>query len=286
MLKIPGRSADEEQAALNQAARLDALLQKASPAQKRLMEWLARRAENGQYTLPAPNWVELILTATQDISAEDLAYLEKLEWQPDRVTAERLRKNIQEALKRRKQAQQKRASAPDSPPDQAAKPGKRRETKDKNDGGKAKGKGKGEGGKTRGKQHTSRPRQKDELSTPDVIAKLAAAAATIDFSALDAGRSRIIWDAPDPIAKKDRNKVVWFVGKTETGDGYVAVAEVEFEALDTKARTARVKVLNTTPCVTVAGLVVAEPEMLEGRSFSYTDIWLAGDQPAAGPATK
>ena len=96
-LNIPGQSRDATEKAIEQAGQIDALLQQAGPAQLALMKYLAQKEGDKKYVVPAFEWINLILTATDKIGDDDLAYLITLEWNPGEVTAEQLRADIHKA---------------------------------------------------------------------------------------------------------------------------------------------------------------------------------------------
>jgi hypothetical protein len=104
-LAVAGIAPEALNVAVAHAARLDALLQQASPAQRSLMQRLVQTSPNGLYTVPAFEWLQLLMTATEGISDEDLAYLETLDWQPANVTGEQLRERVRRALSRRRVGQ-------------------------------------------------------------------------------------------------------------------------------------------------------------------------------------
>jgi hypothetical protein len=80
---------------------MDRLLRTASPAQRDFFTALIRKTQGGTFVVPGSQWVQLMLTATADVSQEDLAYLITLEWRPSQVTAEQLRQHVRQALARR-----------------------------------------------------------------------------------------------------------------------------------------------------------------------------------------
>ena len=102
-LSLPGQTAATSDKAVEQAAKIDEMLRKASPAQRALMNYLAKQSKDGRYAVPAPEWIATIMTATDKLSDDDIAYLTGLQWQPAKVTAEELRKHIAAALKAKQQ---------------------------------------------------------------------------------------------------------------------------------------------------------------------------------------
>ncbi len=100
-LNIPGVSEADTKKAVAEAANIDALLQKSTPAQKKLMERLAQLSGDRQYAVPSADWVRRVLTITEGLSEDDIAYLETLDWRAGKVAPEEVRKKVQEALKHR-----------------------------------------------------------------------------------------------------------------------------------------------------------------------------------------
>jgi hypothetical protein len=113
-LEIPGKTQAETQKAIDQAKEIDALLQKASPAQKALLTYLAQTMPNQELEVPDPQWVKVALEAMAGLSEEDVAFLQTQKWAPGKVTAEQLKKQIQERLKNRNTPQ---ADVTTTPPD-------------------------------------------------------------------------------------------------------------------------------------------------------------------------
>jgi hypothetical protein len=79
------------------AAVLDKLVQQSSPAQKELLKQLAQKS-GGTYSVPQAAWVEMMLAATQGLSADDIAYLLTLEWNPAKTKDSQLFEEIRRAL--------------------------------------------------------------------------------------------------------------------------------------------------------------------------------------------
>jgi hypothetical protein len=103
-LQIPGKSPAETQKAVEEAAKIDGMLQKATPAQKELLAYLAQTTGDFEYQVSGPEWVQTFMTATAGLSEEDIAYLQKLHWVPGKESAAELRKKIEAQLKKRGQA--------------------------------------------------------------------------------------------------------------------------------------------------------------------------------------
>jgi Domain of unknown function (DUF4157) len=119
-LQIPGKSEAETQRAVTEAARIDAELQKATPAQKELLEYLAQISGDRQYEVSGADWVRTFMTATANLSEEDIKFLQQQHWRPvPKVTAEELRRHIDEVLRNRTKPQaggDQDAPSPDKKP--------------------------------------------------------------------------------------------------------------------------------------------------------------------------
>ena len=102
-LSLPGQTPAGSDKAVQEAAKIDAMLRKATPAQQALMDDLARRSKDGRYAVPTSEFVATIMKATDKLSEADVAYLQGLQWEPAKVTPEQLRKHIEAALRARKQ---------------------------------------------------------------------------------------------------------------------------------------------------------------------------------------
>jgi len=126
---------DQLDAALEQARIIRELIAKSSPAQQALLREIASSSPDGQYNVPASTWIQKMLSATQGMSEEDIAYLKTLNWTPAKVTPEELRKKVLAAL----------AKKPKTPPKQQG---------TDQGGGKSEAEGKGEK-KGEGKPGTS-----------------------------------------------------------------------------------------------------------------------------------
>lgn len=100
-LDVPGVPVEEVRAAVEEAARVDAMLQHASEAQLRLLRELAQRSRDDVYTVPSHEWVAILLYASAGLSDQDLAYLATLDWRPGRVTPEELRRRVHWATRQR-----------------------------------------------------------------------------------------------------------------------------------------------------------------------------------------
>lgn len=118
-LSIPGVPAGQTDHAVEQASKIEEMIRRARPAQRALMNYLAQVSGDGQYVVPAATWVTTILSATDQIKDDDLAYLITLTWQPGHTTPEQLKKDIAEALRRRQAA-----AAPPTPADPTSTPQK------------------------------------------------------------------------------------------------------------------------------------------------------------------
>lgn len=119
-----GTKASDIQQALEEAEKLRKLLEGTSPAQIELFRRLVQQAEGGVYIVPASDWVQRVLQATQGLSAEDLAYIMGLDWTPGHMTAEEMRKAIEHALKQKSapKDQQPDAAKSAEEPDKATEP--------------------------------------------------------------------------------------------------------------------------------------------------------------------
>ena len=100
-LGVPGLAPADVDRAVEQAAETERLLRQASPAQRAFFTALIQKMEGGPFVVTGPEWMRLMLTATKDVSQEDLAYLITLNWQPGQVTAQQLREQVRQALARR-----------------------------------------------------------------------------------------------------------------------------------------------------------------------------------------
>jgi hypothetical protein len=159
-LEISNSNPGEVERMVVDAARLDALVNQANPAQKRLLQILAAANPNGVYAVPSAAWVEMILSATADISEADLNYLATLEWEPARTNAEALRAAVRRAIARRTEARDpsqpqqrgeggERAAGtqPQPPPGAPQQPVRRGEEGDGGEGRRRGEAGEGEGGR-------------------------------------------------------------------------------------------------------------------------------------------
>jgi hypothetical protein len=101
-LQIPGKSNAESAKIVADAARIDAELQKATPAQKDLLIFLAQQSENLAYEVADAQWVFTFMAATKGLSDADIKYLQQQQWQPtEHITPEELRKQIDDRLRNR-----------------------------------------------------------------------------------------------------------------------------------------------------------------------------------------
>lgn len=121
LLNVPGVQAAEEQKAINEAAIIDAKLQKISPQRRAFLDWLASKEEDSQYAVPEADWVERMLTATEGLKDKDFEKLQKQNWQPGNVEPDELKKSLQQALKQDEPAEGKPADQP-SPQDPQQEP--------------------------------------------------------------------------------------------------------------------------------------------------------------------
>jgi hypothetical protein len=98
---FPATEADRQKAA-DETAKVALLLSKASAAQIALFRRLAQQSPDGRYVVPASQWVDTMMKATEGLSEEDIKYLQTLNWTPANITPEELRKKILETLKTKK----------------------------------------------------------------------------------------------------------------------------------------------------------------------------------------
>jgi hypothetical protein len=111
---FPATDADRKKAA-EEAAKVALLLSKASPAQIALFRYVAQSSPNGQYVVPASQWVDTMMKAVEGLSEDDIKYLRSLNWTPGHLSAEELRKKILELLKEKKPAATGAASKEGAP---------------------------------------------------------------------------------------------------------------------------------------------------------------------------
>jgi hypothetical protein len=121
-LQIPGKSNAESAKIVADAARIDAELQKATPAQKDLLVYLAQQSDNLQYEVADAQWVFTFMEATKGLSEADIRFLQQQQWRPtEHITPEDLRKQIDERLRNRNRPMAdagkgtKPANKPDTP---------------------------------------------------------------------------------------------------------------------------------------------------------------------------
>jgi hypothetical protein len=93
--------ADKEKA-IEESKKVAALLQNASEEQKAFMQDLASRSTDGEYRVPASEWVDKLMKATEGLTAEEIAQLKDLDWKPGSLSVEELRERIKKALKNKK----------------------------------------------------------------------------------------------------------------------------------------------------------------------------------------
>ncbi|MGH2689408.1 MAG: DUF4157 domain-containing protein [Actinomycetota bacterium] len=135
----PGASEADREKAAAELAKMAVLLEKASEGQKALLTHLANSSPDSQYLVPASEWIDKFMKATEGISPSDLEYLKSLNWTPGKISAEELRKRVQEALKNKGKPPAESSDETD-------------ETKGGAEEGKGKGGGKGDkSGDKRGK---------------------------------------------------------------------------------------------------------------------------------------
>jgi hypothetical protein len=92
----------DRQRAEQEAARVAALLANASAAQVTLFRSLAQSSPDGRFVVPASQWVDTMMKATQGLTEEDIKYLQSLNWTPAHITPEELHKKILAVLKTKK----------------------------------------------------------------------------------------------------------------------------------------------------------------------------------------
>lgn len=126
---------DRENAAA-EAAKVALLLKNAEDAQKLLLHHLASKEANGQYMVPASDWVQKLLNATKGLAPDDIEYLAQLDWRPGSISEQELRRRVLEALANRHKPKPTGTGAAVAP---AKTPG------DGAGGGKGGGEGGGEG---------------------------------------------------------------------------------------------------------------------------------------------
>lgn len=185
-LEIPGMSDAQTQAAIKGAKDIDVLIQKATPAQKELLAYLAQSTGNFQYDVPDPEWVKAALTATAGLSEKDIEFLQTQKWVPGKVSADELRKKIEERLKNKNKPQSDTAS-PANPADaQDTKPG----TKDTGNSGNtvsaAKANAQAESKLTGASLDNDRSKSATQESDSEAVARLLKRAAAFDWKNLHA----------------------------------------------------------------------------------------------------
>jgi hypothetical protein len=211
----PGREGQASRVVVD-AIKLDALVQRSTPAQKLLLRVLAASSDTGVYTVPDAAWAEMMLTATAGISEKDLEYLAELEWEPANITAEELRKAIQEALAASRAAQKPPA---DTPKDQRKDPkGTERKAAPPPTKGGAREKAEDTGqGKGEGREEAKGGGRKSRLRKP----RLAATPVSKIAAALDG----LPWDKAQPggVYYKDEVKPGLVFGITPAGTRFGAL---------------------------------------------------------------
>ncbi len=89
--------ADRDKAAA-EAAKVALLLRDARNPQTELLKHLADTSAGGQYMVPTSQWVEKLLNVTRDLTADDIAYIKSLDWQPGSLSEAEMRERIAKAL--------------------------------------------------------------------------------------------------------------------------------------------------------------------------------------------
>jgi hypothetical protein len=164
---FPSSEGDRKKAA-EESVKVAQLLSKASPAQIALFRYVAQSSPNGQYVVPASQWVETMMRAVEGLSEEDIQYLQSLNWTPGHLSAEELRKKVLEVLKDKKPPSTGGASK-----DASADAARKEAAKGKGDGGSgAAGKGSGTGGGAKGSEKgpTLSPYRQGRKYTGDISA--------------------------------------------------------------------------------------------------------------------
>lgn len=222
------------------AAELDQLVNRATPAQVRLLQLLAQRSPEGVYAVPRPAWVSVMLAATAGITDEDLEYLAGLEWRPARVSAGELRKNVRQALDARRAAAAKKGKAGESRPDPElgkATPGKRR-------GG---GGGLSKGTRKRKQPGTSKPRDGVNRVLVDFIRKF-------DYSGIPPDSWRFLYDSTVPDGAEREMMIVGIAN----GIKYAAYCRATVTMV--QGRIVRIGVASTSAGVTEDGQELFQPD--------------------------
>ena len=94
--------AGEIQDAVSKANELDQKLQKASPAQKKLLQQLAQQSERNSLPIPSGEWLANVLEATEGISEQDVSHLAGLDWGKSAAADQQaLKQRVQQAVKNR-----------------------------------------------------------------------------------------------------------------------------------------------------------------------------------------
>jgi hypothetical protein len=82
-----------------EAQRAEKAIASATPAQVALMRWLASGAPNGVKAIPDAVWLENFMTATKDLTPEQVARLEQVEKEPaPDLTLEEMQLRLKAAL--------------------------------------------------------------------------------------------------------------------------------------------------------------------------------------------
>jgi hypothetical protein len=100
----PDASQADRDKITEESKKVAALLQNASDAQKLFMQDPASRS-SGEYRIPASEWVDKLMKATEGLKQEEIERLKDLDWKPGHVSVEELRERIRKALARKTPAQ-------------------------------------------------------------------------------------------------------------------------------------------------------------------------------------
>lgn len=236
-LNLPQSNPAQVRQVLVDAANLEARVSQATPAQIRLLRILASASPNGVYAIPGPAWVEMILTATADISPEDLDYLATLEWHPAEITIEQLREAIRRALQQRRTRSQEQdqsqrrdrqaAEQGDTPPPERGgqrrvepapeRTGERTSEEGEQTGGETQGQGAGERVQREGQGERRRRRRR---RAPQGLSRIPASRVIAALRAVD-------WSSVGNLPQYDTSKTpALLFGKTENGTRWGALIRV------------------------------------------------------------
>lgn len=112
-----GTSPAERERLAAEAAKVAALIAKASDAQKALLRHLAQNSQDQRFLVPASQWVQKMMDLTQGLTPEEIEYLKGLNWTPGHMDEAALRARIAELLAKRPKDQTKQDSAASAPAD-------------------------------------------------------------------------------------------------------------------------------------------------------------------------